>query len=264
MKLLIHQNKISKRQYFLIAILSIGILFGLWTIVTLSGLVRPLFLPSPIAVAKSTITLWKEFGLLKDIGVSIYRILFGFGLACLVAIPLGILLGVNRKAEAFFDPIVGFIRYIPPSAFVPLFILWFGIGDLEKILLVFIGSVPYLVLLVFDTVSNANQELTEAAYTLGATKKDIIKKVILPQSLPGIWDATRVAIALAWTLLVVAEIVAAASGLGHLIIISQRFLQTPNIISAVLIIGILGFLTDCFFKLTYKILFPWTEKSSHA
>ncbi len=264
MKLLIHQKKISKARYFFIAALSIIVMFLLWSIVTYAGLIKPLFLPTPTAIVKSIAKLFQEFGLLKDIGISVYRILLGFGLSCIVAIPLGICIGINKKSEAFFDPIIGFTRYIPPSAFVPLFILWFGIGNLEKVLLIFAGIAPYLAILVFDVVANTNREFIEAGYTLGAKRKDIIRKIIIPQALPGIWDAMRLMIGAAWTFVVLAEIVASTSGLGHLIITSQRFLQTSNVIAAILIIGVLGLLTDYFFKFTYKIFFPWTEKSTYA
>lgn len=264
MKPLIHQKKISKAGYFFIALLSIAIVFLLWSIVTYAGLIKPFFLPTPIVVAKSVAKLFQEFGLLKDIGISVYRILLGFGLSCIVAIPLGIFIGINKKSEAFFDPILGFTRYIPPSAFLPLFILWFGIGDLEKVLLIFAGITPYLAILVFDIVVNTKREFIEVGYTLGAKRKDIIRKIIIPQALPGIWDAMRLMIGAAWTFVVLAEIVASTSGLGHLIITSQRFLQTPNVIAAILIIGVLGLLTDYFFKISYKIFFPWTEKSSYA
>lgn len=264
MKLLISQKKISKGKYFFFAALSVVIVFLLWSAVSYSGIIRPIFLSTPTATLKAAVKLFQGFGLLQDIGISVYRIFLGFILSCLIAIPLGILTGINKKVEAFFDPIIEFARYLPPSAFVPLFILWFGIGDFAKILLIFAGTTPYLAALVLDVVANIKREFIEAGYTLGAKKKDIIWRIIVPQSLPGIWDSMRIMFGFAWTLLVVAEIVASTSGLGHLIITSQRFLQTPNVITAIIIIGVLGLLTNYFFKMTYKIFFPWTEKSTYA
>lgn len=257
-------ERIPKATRLTIAMSGIIVMFLLWSFITYTGLIKPFFLPTPGTVARSIIRLFQEFGLVKDIGISVYRILLGFGLGCMVAIPLGLLIGTSKKSAAFFDPIIGFIRYIPPAAFVPLFILWFGIGNLEKVLLIFAGVTPLLTLLVFDVVSNTSKEIVQAALTLGARPKDVIFKVVIPQALPGIWDAMRIMLAAAWTYVVLAEIVASTSGLGHLIIISQRFLRTANVIAAILIIGILGLLTDYFFKFTYKIFFPWTEKSSHA
>ena len=171
---------------------------------------------------------------------------------------------MNKRGEAFFDPIISFLRYIPVSAFVPLFILWFGIGELQKVLLIFAGVAPYLTILIFDVVANTKKEYAEAAYTLGASRNDITFRVVAPQSLPGIWDAMRLMMGAAWTFVILAEIKAATSGLGYLIMTSQRFLQTSNVIAAIFIIGILGLLTDLLFKFTRKKFFPWAEKTNYA
>jgi len=256
--------KLSKARQLSISVLAVAVVFGLWAFFTYPGLIRPFFLPSPTTVGRSIIKLFSEFDLLTDIAVSVFRIVLGFSLACIISVPLGILTGLSKKAAAFFDPIVGFVRYIPPSAFVPLFILWFGIGNLEKVLIIFAGVVSFLTILIFDVVSNIKKEFTEAALTLGAKPKEVVFKVIIPQALPGIWDAMRAMIGAAWTYLVVAEMVASTSGLGHLIITSQRFLQTPNVIAAILVIGAIGLLTNYLFKAGHRILFPWTGKSEHA
>lgn len=259
----LHQQ-ISRGRYLLLAFLGIATLVVLWAVVSYSGLIRPLFLPTPTAVFEAAIKLFRELGFAGDILISVWRILLGFLLSIAVSVPLGIYLGMNKRGEAFFDPIISFIRYIPPSAFVPLFILWFGIGELQKVLLIFAGVTPYLTLLIFDVVANAKKEYVEAAYTLGADRNDIVFRVIVPQSLPGIWDAMRIMIGAAWTFVVLAEIVAATSGLGYLIITAQRFLQTANVIAAIFIIGLLGLLTDLLFKFVYRRFFPWAEKSSYA
>lgn len=257
----VHLNyKISRGQYLLLASLGIFSLISLWALVSFSGFIKPFFLPTPAAVFDSVVKLFRDLNLLGDIWISLYRILIGFTLAVIFSIPLGIYIGMSKKGEAFFEPIVSFVRYIPPSAFVPLFILWFGIGELQKVLLIFIGTAPFLTLLIFDVVANTKKEYVEAAYTLGAKKKDIIYRIIIPQSLPGIWDAMRIMTGAAWTLVVLAEIIAATSGLGYLIITSQRFLKTSNVIAAIFIIGLLGLFTDLMFKLSYKKLFPWQEK----
>ena len=253
-------EKISRGQYLLLVFLGIFLLFFLWAIISFSGLIQPLFLPTPLAVFDSIIKLFKDLHLLQDIGISIYRIFLGFILSVVFSVPLGIYLGMSKKGQAFFEPIISFIRYIPSSAFVPLFILWFGIGEMQKILLIFAGVAPFLTLLIFDVVANTKKEFIEAAYTLGAKRNDIIYRVIVPQSLPGIWDAMRFMFGAAWTLVVLAEIIAATSGLGYLIITSQRFLRTSNVIAAIFIIGLLGLFTDLFFRFTYKKLFPWQEK----
>jgi NitT/TauT family transport system permease protein len=200
---------------------------------------------------------------LGDVLASIYRILLGFLFSLIVSLPVGIAIGVSRKVNALTEPLIDFIRYIPPSAFIPLAIIWFGIGDLEKVSILFLGIAPYLTLLIADIVANTKRELIEAALTLGASNRDIITRVILPSALPGIWDSLRIMIGAAWTFVIIAEIVGASTGIGHMMVESQRFLRTDNIFAGIVIIGFLGITTDYLFKLAYKIFFPWTEKS-HA
>ncbi len=223
----------------------------------------PFFLPTPTAVVSATISLFASGGLIADASASIYRILLGFLASLAISLPIGILLGVSRTFEAFTKPIIAFVRYIPPSAFIPLAIIWFGIGDSQKIAILVVGIAPYLALLVADVAINTRQELIDAGRALGAGRWNIIFKVILPSALPGIWDACRLMLGAGWTFVIIAEIVGASSGLGHLMIESQRFLRTANIFAAIIIIGCLGLITDYFFEITYKLLFPWSEKT-HA
>ena len=244
--------------------LSFLTIFLAWEFVTHQNLISPFFLPTPEVVFTALIDLFYNHNLLGDIAASLYRILFGFLISIIVAIPLGILIGINKKIEAFTLPSINFIRYLPPSALVPLFILWFGIGDIEKIVIIFSGIAPYLTILVLDTVLHTKQEYIDTALTLGATHWDIVTKVIIPSSLPAIWDALRLMAGVAWLFVVLAEIVAANSGLGHLIISSQRFLQTPQVIGVIIVIGIFGLLTDFSFKFFYRILFPWSEKNFYV
>ncbi len=262
-KLLFQGQSISKTRYVLLSGLSLAAAFGLWAFLSYLGLIGPIFLPTPTAVVTAIRTLWTDFGLFTDIWISILRVLVGFGLAVIIAVPLGMYIALNKTLEAVLEPIISFIRYIPPSALLPLFLLWFGIGEVSKVLLICFGVLPYLVFMVYDVVAGMRSELADVAYTLGASNREIVWKIVIPSSLPGIWDAIRVNIGAAWTFVVLAEIIASTTGLGHLIITSQRFIQTANVIGAIAIIGVIGYLTDIFFKVTYKILFPWTEES-HA
>ena len=257
---MILERKISKTRYTTLAVCGLLAFLLAWSLLSYTGFVKPFFLPTPTSILSAMILLFAKGSLLADIFASIYRILLGFLLSLIVSLPLGIALGTSRKFEAFIEPLIAFIRYIPPSAFIPLAIIWFGINELEKIVLIFLGVAPYLALLIADIIANTRRELIEVALTLGASNKDIIVKVIIPNSLPGIWDSFRIMIGAAWTFLIIAEIVGASSGLGHLIIESQRFLRTDNIFAAIVIIGLLGITTDYFFKITYKLFFPWTEK----
>lgn len=249
-----------KQNYLLLGFFGFALTFVIWATLTYTGLVKPFFLPSPSNVINSTIRLFVEFNLFLDILISLYRILVGFVLACIIAIPLGILIGSIKWVEAFLEPLVAFVRYIPPSAFVPLSILWFGIGESQKFFIIFIGVAPYLMILTADVVAHVKKEFIEAAYTLGAKDKQIYTQIIIPYSLPGIWDSIRVMLGAAWTFIILVEIIAATSGLGYVIAQSQRFLQTGNVISVIIIIGLLGLITDYIFKITYKRFFPWSEK----
>lgn len=253
----------TRTRYAAFAISGQCIFLLIWSLLAYTEFVRPFFLPTPTKVLSSMALLLLQGSLLVDIFASVYRILLGVLLSLIVSIPLGIALGISRKVEAAIESPIAFIRYIPPSAFVPLGIIWFGIGELEKIAILFLGVAPYLTLLIADIVVNTRHELIEVALTLGASRKDIIARVILPYALPGIWDSFRVMIGAAWTFVIIAEIVGASSGLGHLMIESQRFLRTDNIFAAIVVIGLLGVGTDYFFKRTYRVFFPWTEKS-HA
>lgn len=257
------QIKREKLKYFFLSLVGGLVFLFLWQAITSSGVVQSFFLPSPKSVLNSIITLFTQGSLLADIGASLFRIIAGFLLSILVALPLGILFGTSKKTEAVVEPLVAFVRYVPPSAFIPLIIVWFGVGEMGKVILIFLGVAPYLTLLIADTVHAIRKELVEAALTLGATKSNLVFKVILPYSMPAIWDSFRIMFGAAWTFVIIAEIVGSSSGLGHLMIESQRFLRTDNIFAGIVVIGLLGILTDYFFKVSSKILFPWTDKS-HA
>jgi NitT/TauT family transport system permease protein len=231
----------------------------IWSILTYGRLVDSLFLPSPGRVFQAGYDLFLELGFTSDILNSVYRVMVGFIVAALMGVPLGLIIGTFKAAEAFTEPVVGFIRYMPASAFIPLFILWLGIGDVEKIAIIFVGSFFQLVLMVAVVAKNVQKDLLETAYTLGAKRFQVIRKVLLPASLPGIMDTLRIIVGWAWTYIIVAELVASASGIGYMIISSQRMLRTGNIIFGILTIGILGLITDYFFKWLYNRLFPWVE-----
>ncbi|MBS3117597.1 ABC transporter permease [Candidatus Woesearchaeota archaeon] len=254
------QKQIKKSNYLLKGLIGFLSFLLLWVLLTSTGLVKPFFLPSPLSVIEATIKLFTEFNLFSDILVSVYRILTGFILVVLIAVPLGILIGVNNKFGEYLEHIAIFFRYIPPAAFIPLSILWFGVGEIEKLFILFISGAPWMFFLTLDSVRNTKKELIEAGYTLGASERQIYFKIIFPGSLPSIWDAMRLMISTLWTFVIVAELIAANSGLGHVIIQSQRFLQTANVIAVIIIIGILGLITDYLFKVGYKKFFPWTER----
>lgn len=260
------------RNYFLklrrleprsFTLFSVVMILGAWCFLSFSGRVDPIYLPSPLAVAKAFVSLQKGGVLLPYTLISLYRVLAGFLAAAALAVPLGILMATSKRIEAFFEPFIDFVRYLPVTALIPLMILYFGIGDLEKVAVIFVGTFFQLVLMVQDTVSTVPGELLNAAYTLGAKGREVYTRVLLPASLPGIMDSLRICMGWAWTYLVVAELVAANSGLGFMILRSQRFLQTDRIFVGLLVIGLLGVATDFFFKALSRALFPWYERLGH-
>jgi NitT/TauT family transport system permease protein len=238
---------------------SFGFFLVIWAILTYGEVIDPLFLPSPGRVFEAGYDLFSELGFSTDILNSVYRVMVGFLLAALIGVPLGLIMGTFKAAEAFTEPVVGFIRYMPASAFIPLFILWLGIGDVEKVAIIFVGSFFQLVLMLAVVAKNVHKDMLETAYTLGAKRFQVIRKVLLPASMPGIVDTLRIIVGWAWTYIIVAELVASASGIGYMIISSQRMLRTANIIFGILTIGILGLITDYFFKWLYRRLFPWMD-----
>ncbi|MBX6378898.1 MAG: ABC transporter permease, partial [Clostridia bacterium] len=224
-----------------------------------SGAVNPTFLPSPWAVARRGWELVAGSGLWPDVGISVFRVTVGFLAAAALAAPLGVLAGAFGLAEGLLVPLCEFIRYMPASAFIPLVMVWAGIGELAKIIIIFIGTFFQLLLMVVDDTRRVPGEFLQAAATLGASRWQSLRHVLLPGLAPHLWDTLRITLGWAWTYLVVAELVAANSGLGFRIMKAQRFLQTDVIFVGILAIGLMGLASDWAFKLARRRLFPWAE-----
>ncbi|GAB4281240.1 MAG: ABC transporter permease [Oscillatoriaceae cyanobacterium] len=231
----------------------------LWWLVANSGWVEPLFLPTPEQVCASLYHMAMSEHLFQDILASLGRVSGGFLLAAIISVPLGILMGSMRSIRALFEPIIAIIRYMPATAFTPLLILYFGIGELPKILLIFIGTLFFNTLMIMDAVKFIPKELGETTYTLGGNRIQVILQVIWPYVLPNIIDACRVNIAAAWNLVIVSELVAATEGLGHRIIIAQKFLKTEEIFVCLILIGLIGFAIDLIFRWSLRVTCPWVE-----
>jgi NitT/TauT family transport system permease protein len=261
-RLLELHRDISPVVYWSAGIGLIALALVSWVILTELGLVKPIFLPSPSAVWAEFNRQVKEGILLADMTASLYRIMAGWMLSTLIALPIGILMGSFRFFEGLFEPSVDLVRYMPAVAFVPLSILWLGVGDSQKFLILFIGTFFQEVLMIMDNVKNVPKELVQTSYTLGLGKWEVLKDVVLPTALPGIWDTFRITLGWCWTYLVVAELVAANVGLGYRIMRAQRFLQTESIILGILIIGLLGLITDLLFKAAARRMFTWVERQA--
>ena len=230
---------------------------AIWAVATLGGFVSKTFLADPITMVKSGYTLLTEMGFAKDIGMTVGRVVGGFLIATLLALPLGVMMGAYKPIEAFFEPFISFARYLPASAFIPLLILWAGIGEAQKLAVIFIGSFFQLVLMIAVTVGNARRDLVEAAYTLGASDSSLVRRVLIPGAAPEIAEILRMVLGWAWTYVIVAELIGASSGIGHMITDSQSLLATDQIIFGIIVIGLIGLISDMLFKLANRKLFPW-------
>jgi NitT/TauT family transport system permease protein len=230
---------------------------AVWAGVTFGGVVPKIFLADPLMMLKSGWVLLTEMGFATDIGMTVWRVLGGFAIAAVLALPLGVLMGAYKPVEAFFEPFVSFARYLPASAFIPLLILWAGIGEAQKLAVIFIGSFFQLVLMIAVAVGNARRDLVEAAYTLGSTDSGIVRRVLIPGAAPEIFEILRMVLGWAWTYVIVAELIGASSGIGHMITDSQALLATDQIIFGIIVIGLIGLLSDLGFKWLNRRLFPW-------
>jgi NitT/TauT family transport system permease protein len=202
-------------------------------------------------------TLLTKMGFAGDIGMTVWRVVGGFAIAAALALPLGVAMGAYKPIEAFFEPFVSFARYLPASAFIPLLILWAGIGEAQKLSVIFIGSFFQLVLMIAVTVGNTRRDLVEAAYTLGVKDRGLVLRVLIPGAAPEIAETLRTVLGWAWTYVIVAEMIGASSGIGHMITDSQALLATDQIIFGIIVIGLIGLASDLLFKAVNRWLFPW-------
>lgn len=251
---------IPRPVYLGLGTASVAVLLALWCLITYGGLTSPDFLASPDMVVSAAVKRIGNGSLLDDTEASLTVILLGFLFASVLSVPLGILMGSFKAVEAVIEPITGFMRYIPVSALIPLLILWIGIGVEEKIMVIFLGTFFQQLILISDVSARVSKDLIDCSYTLGATKRQVIWRVLLPACMPGVMDNLRVTMGWAWTYLVVAELVAANSGLGYMILNAMRGLFTDVILLGVFTIGILGLITDTIFKIARRRLLPWSAE----
>ena len=251
------RGTITQRRYWILAAAGLLLPLAGWAALAASGIVNPVFLPGPLSVLERIGTWYRNDDLLGDIWISTLRVVAGWALSALVALPLGLFIGTYRAVQALLEPLTDFIRYMPAVAFIPLVMLWIGIDEGAKIGIIFIGTFFQMVLMVAEDVRRVPMAQIEAAQTMGATRAEIIERVIIPSAKPALVDTLRITMGWAWTYLVVAELVAANSGLGYAIIKAQRFLQTDKIFCGIILIGLIGLAMDQSFRLMHRRLFPW-------
>jgi NitT/TauT family transport system permease protein len=237
---------------------------AVWAWLSHRDLVNPVFLPTPEAVWGGTRELLGDRTLWVDIKMSFFRVTAGFLLAAATAIPLGVLIGSFRVAEGLMQPLTEFVRYIPVPALIPIFMVLFGIDELSKIMLIWVGTYFQLVLMVGDEIRRVHQDLLQVSYTLGARRAETIRLVIWPAAMPGVFDALRLCNGWAWTYLVVAELVAANEGLGFRVLKFSRFLQTPKIWVYIILLGLIGLGLDLLFRALNRRLFHWADTGKRS
>lgn len=246
----------------LIITISLAIPLIAWAVISYAEWVPPMFLPTPTAVIRSGIEMFRD-NLVVDVWASCLRVFGGFLVAAVIGVPMGIAMGTFYSMDAFFAPIVGTVRYMPVMAFVPLIVIWVGLGESSKILIIFLGVVLYNAMMVADAVKFIPNEMINVAYTLGANRRDVLFKVIVPATFPSVLDTLRVNISGAWNYLVIAELVAAQNGLGFKIVQAQRFLQTEKVLFCIALIGLIGLLIDYGLKWISAWLTPWADQTRH-
>ena len=244
-----------------ISALTVCVLLLLWFAVTQLGLIKPLFLPSPQAVWQQ---LWEYLSgaandkpLWQHLLASVLRVSVAFLLAVVVALPVGIGMGMSRVLRGIFDAPLEFYRPLPPLAYLPLIIIWFGIDETPKVLLIFLSCFAPLALAARAGTRSASQEQIHAAYSMGASDSQVIRHVILPAALPEILVGMRIAIGFGWTTLVAAEMVAADVGLGQLVLNASNFLRTDTVVMGILVIGLVAYLFDLLMRWIERRLVPW-------
>ncbi len=230
-----------------------------WCLLTYGGFAPPDFLPSPSETLRGTLQLFLQYDLWGSILVSTRRIFLAFLLASALALPLGVLMGSFEVVNRFFEPIVAPLRYMPISAFIPLLILWFGIYEKQKIAFLFLGVFVFLLPVVVSAIRLVPEELVQTSLTLGASRWQVIRTVLLPAALPEIFDSFRVMNAISWTYVILAEAVNPEHGLGYMVELARTHQKASWSFAGLLVIGGIGLLTDFFIRLASSLLFRWRE-----
>lgn len=248
-----------------LSLLSIAFFITLWTVATQLAWVKPLFLPSPQLVWAQLIEVstegFADATLLTHIGWSALRVFGAFAIAVLTAVPIGILMGVNRVVRGIFDPLVEFYRPLPPLAYLPLVVIWMGIGESSKMLLIYLAMFAPLALSARAGVKSVAIEQIHAAYSMGATRAQVVRHVIMPAALPEVLTGMRIAIGFGWTTLVAAEMVAATAGLGFMVLSASKFMVTEVVIMGILVIGAMALAFDLSMRWLERRLVPWKGKA---
>lgn len=245
----------------LVSAVTVASLLALWWLVTKLGLTSPLFLPSPVAVLQRLAEVASEgFGganLWQHALSSFLRVFVAFALACGTAVPVGMAMGMLRFVRAVFDPLVEFYRPIPPLAYLPLVIIWFGIGEISKLVLIYLACFAPIALSTRAGVRSVSLEQIRAACSMGANPRQLVLNIVLPGAMPEILTGMRIALGFGWTTLVAAEMVAATRGLGYMVLNASEFLVTDVVVMGILAIGVIAIASDLAMRRLEQLLVPW-------
>ena len=248
----------------LISAVTVVALVALWWLASHLRWLPPLFLPTPEVVFQrlyeSAAGELTDAPLAEHFGWSMFRVFTAFIAACVTAIPIGVAMGVSRVLRGIFDPPIEFYRPLPPLAYLPLIVIWFGIDELSKILLIYLACFAPLAMSARAGVRSVSQEQIHAAYSMGATKWQVIWHVVVTAAMPEILTAMRIAIGFGWTTLVAAEMVAANKGLGQMVLNASNFLRTDIVIMGIIVIGVVAYLFDLLMRYVERVVVPWKGK----
>jgi NitT/TauT family transport system permease protein len=253
------RTEIPAWLYKSLAVFSFAAMFFLWHWLSQQAFINQIFVPSPAKVYQTAVDFLADGNVWIDIKASLVRVTTGFLLAAAIGLPLGILMGAFRAFEGLLQPLTEFVRYVPVPALIPILMVFFGIGEAPKIMLIFVGTFFQLVLMVADEIRRVPYELLQVSYTLGAKRAEIVRLVLSKAAMPGIFDALRLCNGWAWTYLVVAELIAANEGLGYRILKFSRFLQTPKIYVYLIFLGVIGLSLDFLFRKFNQRMFRWAD-----
>jgi taurine transport system permease protein len=244
-----------------ISVVTVIVLLALWWVATDRGWLPPLFLPSPEAIARRFFEATKgDVGgttLAGHFWWSMFRVFSAFGLAVVTAVPIGIAMGVNRYMRGIFDPPIEFYRPLPPLAYLPLVVIWFGIDEASKVILIYLACFAPLALSARAGVRSVSIEQIHAAYSMGATRRQVVWHVVMPAATPEILTGMRIAIGFGWTTLVAAEMVAANAGLGQMVLNASNFLRTDIVVMGIIVIGVVAYGFDLLMRFIERAVVPW-------
>lgn len=237
------------------------VLLGGWAVAAASMGDSDFLLPTPAATWDAGVEWWRSGDLWIDLTASLRRIGIGYSISVVIGVVLGVLVASFRSAESFLEPQMGLLRYIPASALTPLLLVWLGIDESPKVVLIIVGTVFFNVLMTADVARAVPQEQVDAAYTLGAGRLRVLRQVILPHSWPGIVDVARINLAAGWLMLVVAELLAAEEGLAYRVVRSQRFRRVDTMFAVLIVFAVIGLVSDLALRQLRKRTAPWSEGS---